>query len=114
MSIFAISTETEYVIALKEVSVLVDADPTPGTLDAERLDMLGALVEAYEAKHYALDSKNDNEGYLAGPQSRVSVGNVRTPRSVPLIGAAQENFYGALTAANGFTLSKAARMYKLR
>ena len=37
------------------VSTLVDQDPTPGTADGERLDVLSALFEAYERKHHPID-----------------------------------------------------------
>jgi|SRR5665647_2092225 len=83
-------------------------------LDAERLEILGAVLEAYEAKHHPLDSVKDNECYSTGPHSRVPVVNARAPQKVPLISAAQETFYGSLTATDGFTLSNAARMYKQR
>jgi antitoxin component HigA of HigAB toxin-antitoxin module len=31
---------------------LIDIDPELGTGEADRLEVLGALVEAYETKHY--------------------------------------------------------------
>ena len=114
MNICTISTRGDYLVALKEISALVDTNPKRGTLDAERLEILGAVLEAYEAKHHPLDSVKDNECYSTGPHSRVPVVNARAPRKVPLISAAQETFYGSLTATDGFTLSNAARMYKQR
>ena len=50
MSTQPINTEAEYLAALKEVSVLVDVDPDPDTADGERLNILSALVQAYEAR----------------------------------------------------------------
>jgi HTH-type transcriptional regulator / antitoxin HigA len=56
MNIHPIHTQAEYKTALKEVSTLVDIDPAVGTEQADRLELLGALVEAYEAKHYIFNS----------------------------------------------------------
>lgn len=55
MEIKAIRSEADYLAALQEVSVLVDLDPAPDSAEGERLDVLGTLVQAYEAKHYAID-----------------------------------------------------------
>ena len=52
MDIRPIHTKADYKAALKAVSVLVDADPKRGTPDGDRLEILGTLLDAYEAKHY--------------------------------------------------------------
>jgi HTH-type transcriptional regulator / antitoxin HigA len=52
MNIHPIQTQADYKAALKEVSTLVDIDPAVGTADADRLEVIGALVEAYESKYY--------------------------------------------------------------
>jgi HTH-type transcriptional regulator/antitoxin HigA len=51
MDIRPIHTEADYQAALKEVSALMAADPDPGTLQGDRLNILATLVQAYEAKH---------------------------------------------------------------
>jgi HTH-type transcriptional regulator / antitoxin HigA len=56
MNIHPIHTQAEYKTALKEVSTLIDIDPAVGTERADRLEVLGSLVEAYEEKHYIFDS----------------------------------------------------------
>jgi HTH-type transcriptional regulator/antitoxin HigA len=55
MEIKAIRTETDYLVALQDVSALIDLDPSADTPEGERLDVLGTLVQAYEAKHYPID-----------------------------------------------------------
>ena len=55
MKIKAIRTETDYLAALREVSVLIDIDPAAESAEGERLEVLGTLVQAYEAKHYPID-----------------------------------------------------------
>ena len=54
MEIKAIRTEVDYLAALREVSALIDLDPAADTPEGERLDVLGTLVQAYEAKHYPI------------------------------------------------------------
>lgn len=49
-----IETERDYERALEEVGRLVEQDPSDGTPEAARLDVLGTLVEAYEEKHYPI------------------------------------------------------------
>ena len=61
MEITPIRTEIDHRAALRVVSSLVDQDPSPDTLDGERLDVLSTLIEAYERKHHAIDSP-DNGG----------------------------------------------------
>jgi HTH-type transcriptional regulator / antitoxin HigA len=55
MNIRPIHTKADYKAALKRVSVLVDADPKRGTPEADQLEVLGTLVQAYEARHYPLE-----------------------------------------------------------
>ncbi|MDP2369387.1 helix-turn-helix domain-containing protein [Rhodoferax sp.] len=55
MDIRPIHTKADYRAALKIVSALVDADPKRGTPEADRLEVLGTLLEAYEARHYPLE-----------------------------------------------------------
>ena len=49
MNMHSIQNEADYKAALKIVSALVDVDPQRGTLEADRLEALGFLVEAYES-----------------------------------------------------------------
>ena len=55
MEIKAIRTEADYIAALREVSALIDLDPASDSPEGERLEVLGTLVQAYEAKHYPID-----------------------------------------------------------
>lgn len=43
-----IHTKSDYEAALAEVSTLVDADPSKGSADGDRLEILVTLVQAYE------------------------------------------------------------------
>ena len=55
MEIKAVQTEADYLAALQEISALIDLDPTADSPDGQRLDVLGTLVQAYEAKHHPID-----------------------------------------------------------
>jgi HTH-type transcriptional regulator/antitoxin HigA len=55
MEVIAIRTEADYLAALHEVSALIDIDPAADSSDGERLEVLGTLVQAYEAKHYPIE-----------------------------------------------------------
>ncbi|MBA3057417.1 MAG: transcriptional regulator [Gammaproteobacteria bacterium] len=55
MDIRPIRTKADYKAALKLVSALVDADPKRGSPEGDHLEVLGTLLEAYEAKHYPIE-----------------------------------------------------------
>ncbi len=55
MEIKAIRIEADYLAALQQVSALIYIDPAADSPDDERLDVLGTLVQAYEAKQYPID-----------------------------------------------------------
>lgn len=61
MEIRAIRTENDYIYALHEVSALIDLDPPLDSPAGERLDVLGTLVQAYEAKHFPIPSPDPIE-----------------------------------------------------
>jgi len=59
MEIKPIRTEADYEAALREIERLFDAEP--GTPEGDKLDVLATLVEAYEAKHYAIPTPDPVE-----------------------------------------------------
>ncbi len=86
LEIKPIKTEKDYEEALAEIERLFDA--RPGTIEADRLEILTTLVEAYENRHYPIPlpdpveaikyflesrglTRRDLEMYLGG-RSRVS------------------------------------------
>ena len=52
MDVRDIETDREYRAALREIETLMDA--APGSEAETRLDLLGVLVQVYEAKHYPI------------------------------------------------------------
>jgi len=55
MNIRPIRNEADYDWALKEIAPYFDAPPKRGSPEADRFDVLAALIEAYEAKHWPID-----------------------------------------------------------
>lgn len=100
MTIRPIRNEEDYETALEEIETLWDA--TPNSPEADRLDVLVMLVEAYEEKHYpilppdpiemilhVMDARGltrrDMEPYL-GTRARVSeILNRRRPLTLTMI-----------------------------
>lgn len=97
-----IKTANEHTVALARLSVLMDADPAPGSAQADELELLAHLVEDYENKHHDLGlpdplaaitfrmeqqglNRKDMVPYF-GSQSRVSeVLNGKRPLTVGMI-----------------------------
>jgi HTH-type transcriptional regulator / antitoxin HigA len=95
-----IRNEEDYETALEEIEELWEAEP--GTAEADRLEVLVLVVEAYEAEHYPIPlpdpielilhvmearglTRRDLEPYL-GSRARVSeVLNRRRPLSLEMI-----------------------------
>lgn len=68
MEIRPIRTKKQYEDALKAVEALWEAKP--GTPDAERLEVLVLLIEAYEAKHFPMPDPDPIEFLLHVMASR--------------------------------------------
>jgi HTH-type transcriptional regulator / antitoxin HigA len=57
MDIKPIHTDADYQAALKEIEMLFDSEP--GTPSGDRLEVLTALVESYETKHFPIPAPDD-------------------------------------------------------
>jgi HTH-type transcriptional regulator/antitoxin HigA len=55
-NIRAIRNDDDLAWAIAEVSQYFDNPPDFGTAEADRFDILSALIEAYEDKHYPIDA----------------------------------------------------------
>ena len=83
MEIKAIRTEADYRAALQEVSALIDLDPAVDSPDGERLEVMGTLVQAYEAKHYPIDPPDPIEAI----KFRMDQAGMTVKDLVPYIGS---------------------------
>jgi antitoxin component HigA of HigAB toxin-antitoxin module len=77
----AIDNEADHRAALKIVSALVDADPKLGTSDGDRLEVLGTLVEVYEATPQADIPMTGLSTYIANLAKQHGVVYVKTGSS---------------------------------
>jgi HTH-type transcriptional regulator/antitoxin HigA len=62
MDIKPIRTEADYETALEKIDRLMDAEAD--TAEGDRFDILVTLVEAYEAKHHAIEEPDPIEAIL--------------------------------------------------
>ena len=82
-----IKNEADYRAALTVVSALVNADPKRGRPEADRLEVLGTLVEAYEHNLECADADDatrpvtDLKGMFGKPQKTVSIEPQRAART---------------------------------
>jgi HTH-type transcriptional regulator / antitoxin HigA len=53
-----IRTEEDYDAALALIEPYFENEPEPGTPDADRFDILAALIAAYEDKHWRIEAPN--------------------------------------------------------
>jgi HTH-type transcriptional regulator/antitoxin HigA len=56
MDIRPLASEADYDWALAEIEQYFDHEPEPGTEEAARFDVLAALVEHYEARHWPIEA----------------------------------------------------------
>ncbi len=54
-NIRALHSEADYDWALQEVEHYFDKEPEPGSPEAARFDVLAALIETYEARHWPIE-----------------------------------------------------------
>jgi HTH-type transcriptional regulator / antitoxin HigA len=76
-----IRSEEDYEAALAEVDVLMEA--LPGTLQGDRLDVIVTLIEAYEARHWPIDTPDPIEAI----RIRMEQKNLRQRDLEPMIGS---------------------------
>jgi antitoxin component HigA of HigAB toxin-antitoxin module len=80
-----IRTDAEYDAAIAEVEQYFINEPAPGTPEADRLEMLATLIEAYDAEHYPIGPPDPIEVSEIGSELRID----ETRRS---LGGALEKF----------------------
>ncbi|RFO97351.1 transcriptional regulator [Rhodoferax lacus] len=105
MEIRAIRTEADYLAALQEVSALIDLDPHAESPEGERLDVLGTLVQAYEARHYPIDPPDPIEAI----KFRMDQSGLGVKDLVPFIGPLNR-VYEVLSYKRSLSLSMIRRL----
>ena len=51
-----IRNESDYDRALSEIGAYFEREPEPGSAEADRFDVLAALIKAYEDEHWAIEA----------------------------------------------------------
>jgi HTH-type transcriptional regulator/antitoxin HigA len=64
MNVRPIRTDADLAWAIAEVTAYFDEPPAPGTLEADRFDVLSELIEAYENRRFAVEAA-DPVAFLA-------------------------------------------------
>ena len=88
MDVRAIHNDADYAWALKEIEIYFDSPPRPGSSEADRFDVLAAIIKDYENRtvevagadpidvlHFAIESMGKTQAELAaivGSRSRAS------------------------------------------
>lgn len=107
MDIKPIRTEADYKASLKEISVLMESDPEPGTADGDRLDILATLVEAYENRHFPMDFPDPVEAILF----RMEQQGLKPKDLEPMIGQ-RNRVYEILNRKRPLTMAMVWRLHK--
>jgi HTH-type transcriptional regulator/antitoxin HigA len=107
MEVRAIRTDADYRSALREVSALIDLDPDRDSPQGERLEVIGTLVQAYEAEHYPIDPPDPIEAI----RFRMEQSGMVVKDLVPLIGPLNR-VYEVLARKRPLTLHMIRRLHK--
>jgi HTH-type transcriptional regulator/antitoxin HigA len=81
MQIHPIRTEADHDAAVARIAAIIGA--RPDTAEGEELDILATLVDAYEAKHHAIDAPDP----IAAIQFRMEQQGLTRKNLEPLIGS---------------------------
>lgn len=107
MNIRPIRTENDYKAALRELSAYFDNEPTPGSEDGDRFEIIATLVEAYEAKHFPIEAPDPIEAI----RFRMEQGGLTVKDLVPSIGQ-PNRVYEVLNRKRGLTLEMIRNLHR--
>jgi len=107
MNIHPIRTKRDYKAALKQLSTYFDDGPTPGTEEGDRSEILTILVEAYEAKHFAIEAPDPIEAI----RFRMEQGGLTVNDLVPSIGQ-PNRVYEVLNRKRGLTIDMIRNLHR--
>lgn len=107
MNIHPIRTEKDYAAALRELSAYFDDEPTPGTDEGDRFEILATLVEAYEAKHFPIDAPDPIDAI----RFRMEQGGLTVQDLVPSIGK-PNRVYEVLNRKRSLTIEMIRKLHE--
>lgn len=100
-----IRTESDYEAALEEIEALLEA--SPATAEADRLDLLSMLVDAYEREHFPIDLPDPVEAIRFYLESR----GLENQALVPILGS-EEQVYRVLNRQQPLSLEMIRRLHQ--
>jgi HTH-type transcriptional regulator/antitoxin HigA len=65
-----LKTEADYDSALTAIAAYFENEPTPGSADADRFDLLALVIADYEARHWAIEAPDAPDLLRAQMQQR--------------------------------------------
>ena len=83
MDIRPIRSEADYEWALAEIEQYFDHEPSRGTPEADRFDVLADLIEAYEARHWPIEHADPVEMI----EYRMELGGFQTKDLAEVLGS---------------------------
>lgn len=107
MNIHPIRTDKDYKAALRELSAYFDDEPSPGTEEGDRFEILATLVESYEAKHFPIEAPDPIEAI----RFRMEQGGLTVKDLVPSIGQ-PNRVYEVLSRKRGLTLEMIRNLHR--
>lgn len=106
MQVRAIRNDETYRATLARVSELIDLDPAPDSAQGEELEILGTLLQAYEAKYYPIDAPDPIEAI----QFRMEQSGITIKDLEPIIGKSNR-VYEILARKRPLTLGMIRRIH---
>ena len=107
MNIHPIRTKADHKRDLREVSAYFNNEPEPGSEEGDRFEILVTLVEAYEAKHFAIEAPDPIEAI----RFRMEQGGLTVKDLVPSIGQ-PNRVYEVLNRKRGLTLEMIRNLHR--
>ena len=108
MEIRPIRTDGDYKAALREASACFDQEPPPGSIEADRFEILLTLIEAFEARHYPIDLPDPVEAI----KFRMDQAGLAPKDLVPAIGRLNR-VYEVLNRKRPLTLNMIWRLHEM-
>ena len=107
MDIRPIATEADYTWALAEIEPYFENEPEPGTPEAARFDVLAALIEHYEDKHWHIDPP----GAVDAIRFRMEQGNLGSADLAQVLGS-DAVATDVLNGSTNLTLEQVRRLHR--
>jgi len=107
MDIRPLRSEADYDWALAQIEPYFTHPPALGTQDAERFDVLAALIENYEAKHWPIDAPDP----VAAIRARMVQAGYTQADLAALLGS-RSRASEILARRRGLTMEQAYRLHR--